>query len=266
MSLEDDDDVIIEPNDVLEQDLPTSDDYEEPPPPEEDEQEAYSKRVQKRIDKLVYKEKVANQRAEELERKLAEQAERIKALAEAQQAQAEERQNRQHENELQDLRQRRRDALEIGDHDEVNAIDEKLLDIKVKSKTEPKREPNATQNTPARESQPTPPVNAAMNQWLQANAWIRDPKQEAKLDKADAIYKDLVAKGYDPEEPELYEEIDKRMKRETPPPGNGPDRGQITGSDKSAFTAQDKRDMENWGLDPNDPKARKEWIKQKAGN
>jgi hypothetical protein len=266
MSFEDDDDVIIEPNDVLEQDPPTSDDYEEPPPPEEEEQEAYSKRVQKRIDKLVYKEKVANQRAEELERKLAAQEERIKALAEAHQAQAEERQSRQHENELQELRQRRRDALEIGDHDEVNAIDEQLLDIKVKSKTEPTREPLAIPNTPVRESQPTPPVNAAMSQWLQANAWTRDPKQEAKLDKADAIYKDLVAKGYDPEEPELYEEIDKRMKREMPPPGNGPDRGQITGSDKGAFTAQDKRDMENWGLDPNDPKARKEWIKQKAGN
>lgn len=263
MSFEIDDELDIEPNEVLEQDPPSTDDVDPPPPPpDEDEKEAYSKRVQKRIDKLAYERNIERSKREELERKLSEQEERLKALSEAQAKHFEELNHKSLEQQKQDLLNRRRDSLEIGDYDTINEIDEQLLDLKVKAKAPPRETPRET--TPSQAPEQASYEPDALKQWQQRNPWVNDPNQAARLQKADAILNDLLSKGYGMEEAELYEEIDKRLQRQAPPPGNGPDRGQITGSDSKAFTAQDKRDMENWGLDPNDPVARKEWIRQKG--
>ena len=256
---EEDDDTLIE------QELPeeeTLEINEEEPPKEEDEKESYSKRVQKRIDKMAYERNIERDKRMELERKIAAQEAEIEAIKQAQSALHEERQTKQVDQQKQDLLNQRKEYLEIGDYDEVNRIDEELIDIKLKSRQQPepvKREPEPEPQ------QPQAYVPEAMKAWYQANQWVYDPNQKARLDKADAIYNKVLEEGYDPEDPETFQEIDKRLKRVVPPPVTGPDRGQVTGDDKTSFSAQDKRDMENWGLDPNNAQHRKEWIKQKGG-
>lgn len=248
---------------VIEQELPEEEITEEEPPKEEDdEKESYSKRVQKRIDKLAYERNVERDKREQLERKIAAQEAEIEAIKQAQSALHEERQTKQVDQQKQDLLNQRKEYLEIGDYDEINRIDDALIDLKLK--TRPAPEPVKRESTPEPEA-PQAYIPDAMKAWYQSNQWVYDPNQKARLDKADAIYNKVLAEGYDPEDPDTYQEIDKRLKRVVPPPGTGPDRGQITGDDKTSFTAQDKRDMENWGLDPTNAQHRKEWIKQKGG-
>lgn len=250
---------------VIEQELPEEETHEViDETPQEDEKESYSKRVQKRIDKLAYERNVERDKREQLERKIAAQEAEIEAIKQAQSALHAERQTKQVDQQKQELLNQRKEYLEIGDYDEINRIDEELIDIKLKSRPTPEQKEVKREPEPEPQ-QPQTYIPDAMKAWYQSNQWVYDPNQKSRLDKADAIYNKVIAEGYDPEDPDTYQEIDKRLKRVVPPPGTGPDRGQITGDDKTAFTAQDKRDMENWGLDPANAQHRKEWIKQKGG-
>jgi hypothetical protein len=163
--------------------------------------------------------------------------------------------------------------LEIGDYDDLLSIDDELMEIKLQLRQPP--EPAAPKPTPVeleREpirqvyQEPTPTANTpqAQQDWENSNQWIYDEKQKPRLDKANKIFKELLDDGYDLDDPDTFVQLDKRLKREVPPSPGAPDRGQVIGSDsKTGFTAEDKRRMAAWGLDPDDPKHRKEWIKNR---
>lgn len=222
------------------------------------------KATQKRFDKLTYQIRSTEERYEqeksELKAKIeALEADRLKEVAE--------RNTTTLEQKRQDLLERRKEYLEIGDYDELNKVDEQLMDIKIQARQKPepaKQEPKQEQSPESRQAlEPEQPVNQALADWQSKNKWVFDQNQQGRLAKANKVFESVLADGYDIDEPETYIEIDKRLKREVPPPTGAPDRGQVTGNDRK-FTEQDRKDMTAWGLDPTDVKARQLWIKNKG--
>ncbi len=245
---------------------------EEPKPKEEeDEKESYSKRVQKRLDKLVYERNVERElRAKEAEDFKAGQAAlraELEELKSHRRKEVETQTKQEHDEKLKELRQRRKDAFEIGDYDDVNVIDDEIMEIKLQERKQ-KPEPVAeqTQPEPARQPEPEPVANTspAQSAWEQNNQWIFDQNQKSRLDKANKIFKELLDDGYDADDPDTFAQLDKKLRRETPPAAGAPDRGQVVGTNqKTSFTSEDKKKMVAWGLDPDNAAHRKEWIKNR---
>lgn len=245
------------------------------PKEEEDDKESYSKRVQKRLDKLVYERNVERElRAKEAEDFKAEQAAfraEIEELKKHRQKEVETQSKQEHDEKLKELYQRRKDAFEIGDYDDVNSIDDELMEIKLQGRKQ-KPEPAAekTQQEPARQSarqpDPEPVANTSQAQqaWEKSNPWIYDANQKSRLDKTNKIFKELLEDGYDIDDPDTFAQLDKKLRRETPPAAGAPDRGQVVGTNqKTSFTSEDKKKMVAWGLDPDNAAHRKEWIKNR---
>jgi len=251
---------------------------------EEDDKESYSKRVQKRLDKLVYERNVERElRAKEAQEFKQEQAAlraeqeafkaEIEELKSHRQKEVEEQSNQELEQKRKDLIQRKKDALEIGDYDEVTTIDDDLMEIKLQLR-QPKPEPVPKQTPQVQVQQPVnvpeyvePPVAnipEAQANWEANNQWVYDANHKARLDKANKIFEELKADGWDADDPDTFVQLDKKLKRETPPPAGAPDRGQVIGTNsKTGFTTDDRKKMSDWGLDPDNPLHRKEWIKNR---
>jgi len=250
----------------------------ETPKEEDDDKESYSRRVQKRLDKLVYERNVEREArakdAEELAAFRTEQAElkaQIEELRQYRKKEAEDQSIQELESKRKALLQRKKEALEINEYDEVVEIDDELMELKIQSRQQ-KPEPVVQKQTPpptppaTPEQEPAPVANTpqAQQNWETNNAWIFDVNQKPRLEKANKIFRELLDDGYDLDDPDTYVQLDKKLKRETPPPAGAPDRGQVVGSNsKTAFTAEDKKRMAAWGLDPNDPRQRQEWIKNR---
>ena len=220
------------------------------------------KATQKRFDKLTYQIRSTEERYEqekaELKAKIeALEADRLKDVAE--------RNTNSLEQKRQELLERRKESLEIGDYDALNSIDDELMDIKIqaKHKPEPAKQDPIQDKPPAQTKESEPPVNQALADWQSKNKWVFDQNQQGRLAKANKVFESVLADGYDIDDPDTYTEIDKRLKREVPPPTGAPDRGQVIGNDRK-FTEQDRKDMTAWGLDPTDVKARQLWIKNKG--
>lgn len=226
---------------------------------EEDEYEKLyrkvQKKVQKRIDKLVYERETEKEaRKRETEELRAE----LEALKQAQKQHQEDKQTSSLEQKRRELLERRKESLEIGDYDAVNTIDDELMDIKLQAH----KKPDPVKPEPKQAEEPEPEVNEALAEWQSRNRWVFDPKHKSRLDKANEILAQVLEDGYSIDETDTYVELEKRLKRESPPPTPVPDRG-TAGNDKR-FTEQDRKDMIAWGFDPNDVKARQLWIKNKG--
>ena len=238
----------------------------------------YSKRVNKRIDKLTYERNIERERVAALEATVAE-------LKKNHDEKIQSQTHQELEQERNDLIKRKKDALEIEDYDEIVKIDDQLMDLKVREKLPP-----VQQSTQSKE----PEVDArpqALTAWEAQNPWVYDAQYKPYLDKANEILDELTGYGYDLSEQETFDELDKRLQRlaqvqetqtkqaiddpetkqkpntkprVTPPPTGGVERGEITGgSDQSTFTKQDRRMMQEWGLNPDNARERAAWIKNK---
>lgn len=133
-----------------------------------------------------------------------------------------------------------------------------------------------------------PERNEALEEWLDGPGDWFDQKGHLKETRAaKALDKELAAEGFDPNEPEYFEELDSRLKerfpklyddsedettpaprRESPVAGVGDG---ATGDQESAskrgnkvvLTPADIANMERFGLDPNDPDVLKEYAMNK---
>jgi len=250
----------------------------EPKKEDDDDKESYSRRVQKRLDKLVYERNVEREaRAKDAEKLAALNAEQeelkaqIEELRQHRKKEIEDQSTQELESKRKALLQRKKEALEIGEYDEIVEIDDELMELKIQSR-QPKSVPVVQKQTPQpatpepTQPEPAPVANTpqAQQNWETNNAWIFDVNQKSRLEKANKIFRELLDDGYDLDDPDTYVQLDRKLKRETPPPAGAPDRGQVVGSNsKTAFTAEDKKRMAAWGLDPNDPRQRQEWIKNR---
>jgi hypothetical protein len=224
---------------------------------EEDEKESYSKRVQARINKLAYERNIERDKTARMEAELQAMRERLDALANAKQ---EDNQSTV-EQQRQDLIQRKKDALYISDFDSVAEIDEQLLELKLKTAPTANKEPPPPDLQQTQQpQQPAPPD--ALVQWEAKNPWLYDARQTARKDKANQVFMKMInEEGYDLEDPDTYEALDRRLKRSAPPPVGAPDRGQVNHSANDyVFTPEIKEQMRGFGLDPNNAAQRVEWA------
>jgi len=221
-----------------------------------DEDEDYSRKVQKRIDKLVAERNIERQRAQELQDRL-ERIEHRFAESDAYYERANQ------EDKVKQLRKAKIEAMEMGEFDRVADIDDEIMELRTKPKPVQQRQQTVPQ-------QQAPELPEAQQAWLAENDWFYNPHKAALKEKANQTYLKLVEEGFDPEDSETYAELDKRLnvkRTQAAPPPAGVNRGSATTSSGNAgkFTADDARFMRDWGLDPNDPQARAEFLKQKRG-
>ncbi len=273
-------------------DPPDKDDGKQKEDTEEDDRKAYSRRVNKRIDKLTYERNIEREaRAKEREEFLAAQAKfqaeqddlkaKLEELLQHRQKEVEVQTDQQLEQRKKELLQRKRDALEIGEYDEAANLDDELMDIKIQQrekkarvaedkpavKTQPESVRQANQEVPeAPKPEPVANIPQAQLDWAKNNQWIYDnTNQKSRIEKAQKVFdRMLLDEGFDIEDPDTFVELDRRLKRETPPPVGGVNRGEVVEPDKkTGFTQADRKKMIDWGLDPNDPAQRKEWLKNR---
>lgn len=231
---------------------------------QEEDKESYSKKVQKRIDKLTAKNyqidselQAERKRRQELEDRLNEQ-ERERSNAH-----------------IQALRQRKVDLMSEGEFEEAAKVDDEIIDLRLKTT---QKAPNVGQE----EQSYVAPTDAEIR-WQNRNDWWFNPAKKDKQQEAINGYRALVSEGFDPEDDDFYDELDRLLnkssdnvnsekddksrnqQRQPVPAGIGPDRGSAVGDDKSVkFTNEDAATMRRWGLDPNNAKVRAEYLRNKG--
>lgn len=250
-----------------------------PEPRDDDDDESYSRRVQKRIDKEVWKTKAAQERAARLEAQLAalradvETVKSRNAMADAQAV----------EGALQDritsARQRLKQAIQDGDEDGQIAATEEIADLKAESREFER----AKRNAPAQQ-QAERPLPAGTAQWLKQNRWYTsgDPSHHNAARLAAEIDAALQVEGYTPDDPGMYQELNRRLKAAMPKAasligdvGGEPERKRDAGppvgssspdgaakppsGSRRPFTAADRDGMRKWNI-KDTPENRKIWL------
>lgn len=132
-----------------------------------------------------------------------------------------------------------------------------------------------TEPKPAAERQEVP---RAAYRWLSKNEWFyRGGNEEAAI-AARAIERALLSRGEDPDTDSFYQKLDGALTKRYPglhappkrrAPTQGPSNGTgaqgAPGRGKVTITAEDKRVMRRFGLDPDNPMHLKEWARESAG-
>lgn len=237
---------------------------------EADEQEEFSKRVQKRIDKLVYERNIEREERERERQENDKLRERLEQLETRYHEDNTKQQNDEINSRLSQLKARKAELYDEGDYNAAADIDDEIIELRLKQREAgqqaQRRETGQPAQPQARPEPAQPNIPEAQVKWLEQNDWYFNPVKAQQAQVANQAYLSLVDEGYDPNDPSTYKELDKRLnpKRETPPPTNGVDRGNATGSGKQVrFTQADVNKLREWGLDPNDVNVRKEYLRNK---
>lgn len=246
----------------------------------EDDDAAYSRRVKKRIDREVYKTKAERERADRLEAELAAlraDVETVKSRNAAADAQAVEGALRDR---LASARQRLKQAIQDGDEDAHIAATEEIADLKAESREMAR----AKERQPESRPQPAPKIPSGTARWLEQNQWYMSGNPDhyhaarlaAELDAA------LRGEGYTPDDPGMYQELNRRLKAAMPKAasligdvGDKPERKRDAGPPVGAsspdgtakpasggrrpFTPADRDGMRKWNL-KDTPENRKIWL------
>jgi DNA repair exonuclease SbcCD ATPase subunit len=261
--------------------------------PDADEvEEPYSKRVQKRINKFT-------KQVRELEQANQFWQERVSALEkkiEARESDAFAKELTQTEQqlkaEIESARAAKRRAIEEGDIDAQIKADEHLLDLR-EQMAEQRRTAESLRKSPEgkepeRPAPPpaAPPLPEGTQRWLKENEWFMKGSDPHAAEAARLLDVALQEEGYDPSDPEMYEELDRRLiaamprlaKLKSPtaqqkapvrPPrsavaGSSAD-GQSAAPAKAAtrrLTQEDLVSMRRFGYDPRNENHRRSWLKR----
>ena len=224
---------------------------------EEEEEEEYGKKVQKRINKLVAERNVEREENRQLR-------DRVGQLEDKFTASDNERESTEINDKVAGLKKRKMEFMDEGEYEKAEDLNDELLDLKIEQRNKPKKVERETQQQPS-----TP---EAQQEWLDGNDWYGNA-QSPKAQYANALYQEVINEGFDPNDPDTYSELDKRLGNTTqnkpgrkPPGQSAPDRGNVSGSSKQVkFTQKDTNTMREYGLNPNDPAQRKEWLNNKRG-
>jgi hypothetical protein len=240
--------------------------------------ETYGKRVQKRIGKEVSKRKVVETERDQFKSEAQRYREELER-ARKRLSEYEEQDDKNLEDREKDLIARRAKALDEGEMKEYNELNDELMDLKVERRTrkviKPEPEP-----VPAKEDT-TSRVSEATRKWVDQNSdWLNSDK--AKAAEAVKIERQLIKEGYSTSDPDLYQELDKRLNGGTDddesiedlleederPQQRGAttgvprDRGTRQAGKRGRLTRDDLVRMKRANLDPNNPEHRKAWIKR----
>ena len=255
-----------------------------------EEYERYSRGVQRRINKEV-------KQREHLKAELEEQKQRFNALEAKLQTRDDTNEADIIANRIKNATAVKRQYLEDGEYDKVTKVDDDLFQMKLyQAKLEERAQqqdyqaPQAPgQQQPVAQypqnaeqgQQPQGPVNIpnAQTNWIKGNP--RFGPDIAYTNYVNQTYDAMLDEGYDPESQTMYQELNRRTGTKplrTPKPANtaasakprpqaapSPNTGQVTTqrAGVKGLTEADKHNMRNWGIDPNDKAARKEWLSNK---
>lgn len=207
-------------------------------------------RFDKRINELTWKAKTAEEKAAAAE-----------ARAEAAEAAAAELAKTSTTERIAVLKNARIDALKAGDHELLNEIDDRLMDLKLVEKTQTVRKP--VEKVEPQELEKT----AAQIEYERSNAdWIGKDKE--RTEKANRIIDRLVSeKGIDPSDPILWKLLDKNINRQKQPSSERSAGTSTETRSGSGLTRDDMNMMKEWGLDPTNKAHQDNWLqsKQKVG-
>lgn len=247
----------------------------------DDDDAQYSTRVRKRIDKEVYRRKAAEEREARLSAELAvlrADIEHVKSRNAAADAQAAEGTL---QGKLDAARQRLQQAHEDGDSKTLLEATEELADLKSQQ-----REWVRAQEWQKRQQEQTAQANhpialpAGTQAWINKNSWFMSGKQPRAARLAQELDAELQAEGYNPTDPAMYAELNKRLRAAMPkasdwledpvsirtrdlgPPtgSSSPDgRNKPPSGSRRQFTRADLEDMRSYQI-PDTPENRKVWL------
>lgn len=186
-----------------------------------------------------------------------------------------------------DLRQ----AIEDGDTDKQVKLQEEIADTKIglrdwshyRTQLERQGGPPQPQGQPKQDG-PTPEAQ----KWLKVNEWFEKPGYEQVSEHVRKVDVNLSEEGFDPNSPEYFAELNRRVKGRFPDapikglgkqaarsrtqgkrsPVGAPDKGaapQRTQGRRGKVTlnAEDRENMRRFGLDPRDPEHAKIYAQEK---
>jgi len=166
---------------------------------EEIKKEPYSERVKKRIAKEVAKTRAASEKAKMLEERLA----RIESSMQ-------EKEQEEKEVQYKTVAQQLREAIESGETDKQVELMERMSDLRQTKKIEP-------QQTAKPDVQKPQEVPELAKEWIAKNSswWNKSDHMDA-TSLAIGIDTQLTNEGYDLNDPDYYEELDKRLSKYFP--------------------------------------------------
>ena len=191
----------------------------------------FSKRIQKRINKLRYD---YNEERREKERFQRENAEAVN-YAQSIQSQNEELRNQSAElrrllydqvaaktdTEIESVKRRYKEAYENGDTDSVVSAQEDLSRLyaektRFSAESDSFEQQAAPQQQPVQQQQPNiPPPDPMAVDWLKRNSWFQQPGYEEMTGYAVGLHEKLVKQGVDPRNnPSYYENIDTALQKQ----------------------------------------------------
>ena len=191
----------------------------------------FSKRIQKRINKLRYD---YNEERREKERFQRENAEAVN-YAQSIQSQNEELRNQSAElrrllydqvaaktdTEIESVKRRYKEAYENGDTDSVVSAQEDLSRLyaektRFSAESDSFEQQAAPQQQPVQQQQPDiPPPDPMAVDWLKRNSWFQQPGYEEMTGYAVGLHEKLVKQGVDPRNnPSYYENIDAALQKQ----------------------------------------------------
>jgi hypothetical protein len=191
----------------------------------------FSKRIQKRINKLRYD---YNEERREKERFQRENTEAVN-YAQSIQTQNEDLRNQSAElrrllydqvaaktdTEIESVKRRYKEAYENGDTDSVVSAQEDLSRLyaektRFSAESDSFEQQAAPQQQPVQQQQPDiPPPDPMAVDWLKRNAWFQQPGYEEMTGYAVGLHEKLVKQGVDPRNnPSYYENIDTALQKQ----------------------------------------------------
>ena len=227
---------------------------EEPKPAEDDDDDntRYGKKIEKRFAKIT---KRHYDEINELKNRLNSMENENKELKATQHADKRTQEELDLSSRISDLLKSKKEALDVGDHDQVVDLDQKIMDLKIEKSRRPEQvEAPVTRQQPTA-NQAEPPQ--ALLDWEAQNQWVYNPKLAAKKAKANELLKTLVAEGWEVNDPETFEELDKKLARAPINPSTSVDRGaSVEGSSvrETGLSSTQRKLLAGMGLDINDPK------------
>ena len=261
VELPDDDMVVISDDNIDQQkidDQAIADNHES-----KDDEGEYGKKVQKRINKVVAERNKARSENNELRT-------RLESLEKRSVDEDNSKLTLKDDERAADIKKRKMAFMDEGEYEKAEDLNDELINIRMDQRDRNRQKENQERQNTARSNEPAQ-IPEAQKAWMEDNDWYRSEGNLDKSAKADKEYLSLVSEGYDPNDEEIYVELNSRLKpvkaREQPIPGNAPNRGEVDANtgprSKKRFTSSDARLMREFKLNPDDPAQRESWLDNK---
>ena len=173
----------------------------------------YSKKVQRRIKKLVEQRKLSEAKAFELEAENNAIKKRLERLEEGSQSQAHTQFNQRYDQTKLALKK----AVEEGDTDAQIDFQEQLADMRATIRiSEMQQQQQQPVNQPPRAAQNQQVTNAQATDWVGKNDWFNTPAYGRETAAARAIDVQLDLEGYDKNTSEYFDQLNSRLHKVFP--------------------------------------------------